>query len=170
MKMLYEAMFLLDNDMVRAGWADAKALITGLVTKHGGEVESARHWAERRLAYPIRRKRRGTYLLAYVRVEGDRMATLRRDLELEERVLRYLILRAEEVPSGERELSAAEQASDFILPPPPADEKVEVQAEMGTEEAADESDEDMPAGEPVEAGDSDESFEPVMAVGDEKEE
>jgi small subunit ribosomal protein S6 len=160
-------MFLLDNDMVRASWAEAKSLITGLVAKHGGEIESARHWAERRLAYPIRRKRRGTYLLAYVRVPGDRMAAFRRDLGLEERVLRYLILRTEEVPAEERELSLAEQSSDFILPPPPADEKVEIHAEVGIEEPpAEKYREDQEGDEPGDVEDIDASYEPVLAVGE----
>ena len=51
---LYEGMFLIDNDTVRAGWASAKAVVTDLIAKHGGSVSSARRWDERRLAYPIR--------------------------------------------------------------------------------------------------------------------
>ena len=126
---LYEAMFVLDNDAVRAGWADAKGIATGILQKHGGNVHTARRWDERRLAYPIRGRNRGTYLLAYFEVSGDAIRAINRDLELDERVLRYLILSSEAIPAGEDELSKAEQAQDFIVPEPPPDEEPKPQPE-----------------------------------------
>jgi hypothetical protein len=47
---------------------------------------------------------------------------MRRDFDLDERVLRYLMLRVEGVPEAERELSQAETAEGFSVPPPPPEE------------------------------------------------
>src|SRR5262245_20374437 len=58
MSRIYEIMYLLDNNAVRAGWNEAKAAATGLITKHGGKVLSARRWDERKLAYSIKQRRR----------------------------------------------------------------------------------------------------------------
>ncbi len=121
----YECMILIDNDAVRAGWKDTKSTIAGLVQKHGGSVVTARRWAERRLAYPIRHKNRATYLLAYLDLVPSRIADLRRDLDISETCLRYLILEAETVPDEERKLSAEEEAGDFVVPEPPADDAVD---------------------------------------------
>ncbi len=118
---LYEAMFVLDNDAVRAGWADAKGIATGILEKHGATLRTARRWDERKLAYPIRGKNRATYLLSFFEAPGDAITMIHRDLELDERVLRYLILAAEDLPEGEEELSKAELASDFLVPEPPPD-------------------------------------------------
>jgi small subunit ribosomal protein S6 len=116
MSRIYEIMYLLDNNAVRAGWKEAKAAATGLIEKHGGKVLSARRWDERKLAYSIRQRRRGTYLLAYGALEADGVATLRRELDLTESVLRYLILSAESVPAQELELTQAESSAGFIVP------------------------------------------------------
>jgi small subunit ribosomal protein S6 len=99
------------------------------VAKHGGEMRSCRRWDERRLAYPIKRKRRATFLLTYCDLPATALAPLNRDLEINETVLRHLLLRAEELPSQELELTAAEDATDFVLPEPPPDDHSDEQIE-----------------------------------------
>ena len=122
MTAIYEGMFLLDNELVRADWSSAKARVTGLLEKHGAEVRTARRWAERKLAYPIERRLRATYLLVYYTLPVERIPGFQRELDLTDGILRYLVLRVDEVPSSEAELAAAEQAADFVMPAPPADE------------------------------------------------
>lgn len=130
---LYEGMFLLDNDVVRSDWASAKALVTGTLEKHGGVVRSVRRWDERRLAYPIGKKNRATFLLCYYELPGAAAETVRRDFDLSEKVLRYLILSAPAVPEKELELSQAEMAADFTVPPPPDDDFREPDAASSAE-------------------------------------
>ena len=122
---LYESMFLLDNAVVREDWKKAKALVTDVLEKHGAKVKSARRWDERKLAYTIRQKKRATYLLCYYEMGNTHIHELRRDLELNERVLRYLILKTDAVPQTEIDLAAAENAADFVIPAPPPDDLVE---------------------------------------------
>jgi small subunit ribosomal protein S6 len=92
-------MLLLDNREVRQGWQALKDDIAGVFRKHGTAMKSSRLWDERRLAYPIQRQRRGTYLLVYFESETNALAGLRRDLELSEKVLRNLIRTCEEIPA-----------------------------------------------------------------------
>ena len=132
----YEGMFLLDNQAVREDWKVAKGLVTETLEKHGARIQTARRWDERRLAYPVERRLRGTYLLTWFEAEPGALTGVRRDLDLSERVLRYLILNSEGIPEGEQELSDAENASDFSVPaPPPDDHDPEAEA-AAAEEAA----------------------------------
>jgi small subunit ribosomal protein S6 len=136
MSRIYEVMFLIDNNTVRAGWKEAKAGCTGLIEKHGGKVLSARRWEERKLAYPIRQRRRGTYLLGFCELPGEGVGTLRRELDISESVLRYLLLRVEAVPPKELELARLEDAADFRVPEPPPEDVPEGPADAGPEEQA----------------------------------
>lgn len=147
---LYEGMFLVDNETVRESWQAAKAAVTDVLTKHGAEIETARRWDERRLAFPIQRRLRATYLLVHFQLDTQAIAGLRRDLELSERVLRYLIKNVDAVPAGERELSQAELADDFVVPEPPPE--VEQVVEEPAEEAPAEPAESKAA--PAEGGDA----------------
>jgi small subunit ribosomal protein S6 len=122
---LYEGMFLLDNNVVREDWNKAKDVATGIIEKHGASVTTSRRWAERSLAYTIRKSNRGTYQLTHFEADPDSIKIMRRDLELNETVMRYLILRAEELPEGEQELHDAELSADFTVPEPPEDHVVD---------------------------------------------
>ena len=132
---LYETMLLLDNQAVRAGWREAKAAVTEVLTKHGARMATARRFDERRLAYPIKGKKRGTYLLAYYEIDPAGTDGLRRELDLSETVLRYIQIGAESVPETERALHQAELADTFEVPPPPEDVEVETAADSAEETA-----------------------------------
>ena len=154
MAQLYEGMFLLDNDVVREDWTKAKGFALDLLEKNGATVRTARRWDERVLAYPIKRRQRATYLLAYYEMPREGITGLVRDLDLSERVLRYLLLQAAEVAEGEQELHEAEGGSEFVVPEPPADDigyyaPIQVEGEEAPEGAQDDDrdgDDDAPEG------------------------
>ena len=120
----YECMCLLDNREVRKGWQPLKDAVTGLFTKHGAKILSSRRWDERRLAYTIRGQHRGTYLLVYLAVDTQHVAAIRRDLQFNEAVMRFLFVDCAEVPQAAYEPEAAFDvaaipADDAPPPPPP---------------------------------------------------
>ena len=45
-------------------------LVRGMIEKHGGEVLVIKRWDERKLAYEIKRQKRGTYVITYFRRPG----------------------------------------------------------------------------------------------------
>ena len=131
-------MFLLDNHAVREDWNKAKAVVMDTLTKNGGEVVCARRWDERKLAYPIKRRKRATYLLTYYRAPETAGPDIRREFDLDERVLRYLLLSVKQVPPGEAELAALEDSADFVVPLPPGDDEPTARVEEVVEEVAEE--------------------------------
>ena len=94
----YECMCLLDNREVRKGWEPVKESVSAVLTKHGAKVVSSRRWDERRLGYPVRGQSRGTYLLVYFESDTQTLTAIRRDLNFNEAVMRYLTLSCDEVP------------------------------------------------------------------------
>ncbi len=118
-------MCLLDNREVRNGWEPLKQAVSGVFTKHGANVLSARRWDERRIAYPIKGQNRGTYLLVYFAANTQAVTAIRRDLQFNESVLRSLLLDCEEVPQGAYEPEAAFDVN--AIPPDDSDAVTEVE-------------------------------------------
>lgn len=145
MTQIYEALVLLDNDVVRADWKKAKAIVSDTITKYDGTIHSCRRWDEKRLAYPINRKNRATYYLAYFEMPGDKIPGFRRDFELNERVLRSLIVCADEVSEDEKKLAAEEDGTEYTVPEPPEDDALEIPEEGSEEDDSDDIDVDVPA-------------------------
>jgi small subunit ribosomal protein S6 len=59
----------------------------------GGDVVVSRLWEERRLAYPIAGQRKGTYWLIYFRGPSAIVAPLNRRWEIQDGLLRHLVLK-----------------------------------------------------------------------------
>ena len=67
--------------------------IQGLVQDAGGEILMTDNWGRRRLAYPIKHHFEGTYVLTHMTLPPDRVAGLERALNLNESILRHLVVR-----------------------------------------------------------------------------
>ncbi len=148
-------MFLLDNEVVRAGWNEAKTHVADIVEKYDGKVCSARRWDERRLCYPIRKKNRATFLLTYCEFPKSSIQGLRRDLDLSETIMRYLILGAEAVPESEIELTREESGEDFQIPEVPDDNAIDEPPVVEAAEGAEGSEAPKEAGATEEAKEGD---------------
>lgn len=91
-KRKYEAMFLVDSAEAAGNWDGVNAAIKNILEKSGVEIVSMKKWDDRRLAYEIAGKSRGTYILCYFRADGERIREIEREVQLSERIMRVLIL------------------------------------------------------------------------------
>ncbi|HJN92027.1 MAG TPA: 30S ribosomal protein S6 [Dehalococcoidia bacterium] len=68
-----------------------------LVTTHGGNVTESIDWGRRRLAYQIKGNFEGHYLITEFTADtGTGNVAIERDLNIDETVLRYLIVRKDD--------------------------------------------------------------------------
>ena len=90
----YEGMFLFDAATVTSE-AEANEEVKRLLDRSEAEIVVCRKWEERRLAYEIKKCKRGLYMLAFFRAAPDKVIGLERDARLSEKVLRLLVLKAD---------------------------------------------------------------------------
>jgi small subunit ribosomal protein S6 len=69
------------------------AVVETAIKSAAGEVLVSRLWEERRLAYPIGGQRKGTYWLLYFRGPSSIIAPLNRQWEIQDGMLRHLVLK-----------------------------------------------------------------------------
>src|SRR5436309_2970157 len=65
----YEAMFLFPPP----GVVDVEGMIAnarGIIERHGGKILFIKKWDERKLAYEVKRQKRGTYVIAFYEGPG----------------------------------------------------------------------------------------------------
>lgn len=94
-KKTYEGMFLLD-----AGNPDFQAAcepIRVVLARSEAEILTMKLWDERRLAYEIQGRKRGLYVLCYFKVDPAKMSEIEHDCLLDERIIRTLMLRKDNV-------------------------------------------------------------------------
>lgn len=90
----YEGMFLFDNTTTHQ-WSEMEAEVRRLCDRIQADLQVCVKFDERKLAYEIKGRKRGTYVLTYFSADPARITDLERDAELSEVILRLLVLRAE---------------------------------------------------------------------------
>jgi small subunit ribosomal protein S6 len=86
-------MFILDSNRFARDRAALSGEVEAMITAAGGEVLVSRLWEERRLAYAIGSHRKGTYWLIYFSGPSSMVEPLNRQSELQESILRHLVLK-----------------------------------------------------------------------------
>ncbi len=110
----YEGMFLLE-----AGNVDFQAAsepVRAILTRYGAEILSIKPWDERKLAYEIRGRKRGLYVLTYFKADPLKIVEIEHDCELDERLIRQLILRRDKLKP--EEINAETPATAAAKPAP----------------------------------------------------
>ena len=92
---VYEGLFILDSNRYGRDPDAVSNQIRAMIEKVGGEMLVTRLWEERRLAYPIKGQRKGTYWLTYFRLESTRLVELQRQCQITDDILRALFLKIE---------------------------------------------------------------------------
>ncbi|MBZ0135161.1 MAG: 30S ribosomal protein S6 [Planctomycetes bacterium] len=121
---MYEGLFIVDPGFANKDPEAAVALCKGVLEKHGATVVRAEMWAEQKLAYEVRKNKRGAYVLAAFRSDTLKLAEIELECRLTERILRYLFVnrdgipiekwfkRYESKPSRPRETESSDSDSD----------------------------------------------------------
>ena len=86
----YEGMFILDSNRYARDPDGTSGEIPKLIEGLQGEVLVSRLWEERRLAYPIKGHRKGTYWITYFRIDGSQLSDLERRCQINDLFLRPL--------------------------------------------------------------------------------
>lgn len=111
----YEGMFLFDNTALHE-WSEMEAEVNRLFDRIQAEPLVCVKFDERKLAYEIKRRKRGTYVLTYFDVDPARIADLERDARLSEVILRMMVLRTDKL-SEERLAELKAHTPDQSLQP-----------------------------------------------------
>jgi small subunit ribosomal protein S6 len=84
--------FPLEEDLYKEG---RERLLTDL-SEHGAEIEKTDEVGDRDLAYEIKKRRRGRYVLFTLKLDPVKLQTLDRIFKLNTNLLKYLFVRVEE--------------------------------------------------------------------------
>jgi small subunit ribosomal protein S6 len=97
---LYEIVYIFDASLDEDAINRRLEKYHGLATAGAGEVRAVDHWGIRQLAYPIRRKRTGYYVVAQFTADPSSLVEMERVLKLDEDLMRFLIVLNEGEPTS----------------------------------------------------------------------
>ena len=117
---IYEGMFVLDDARCNENWDAVTRDVHGILEKNQAEIFTSEKWDDRRLAYPIRGRNRGIYLLVRFTAPSGAIASLERDCQLNDTILRVLFTRDESSEKLHKAGLLALRPGDPVPPSEPA--------------------------------------------------
>jgi len=88
---MYELALIFDSGLEDEKVDERLKRLEEKVTENSGSIEDVAKWGKKKLAYPIKKKESGNYVIVTFRSKADQLLELERGLKLDEEVLRYLI-------------------------------------------------------------------------------
>jgi len=89
-------MFIVDPTLSDEQIGTIRERLKDLAVSRGAEVKKIEPWERRRLAYEIKGRREGVYVLAELRADPSTVEELERQLTVTETVLRHMVVRLDE--------------------------------------------------------------------------
>jgi small subunit ribosomal protein S6 len=130
----YEFMYIVSPEVDAEDLEQITDKVGQMIADGGGEVMRLASWSRRRLAYPIRKFREGHYVLTHLQMDPQAVTGLKAKLALTEEVIRYLLVRTEEMPP-----EPAPTVSQEEPPAPEPEEEEQTEEEIGPEPKAEAS-------------------------------
>jgi small subunit ribosomal protein S6 len=96
----YEVVFIARQDLAVSQVESLTETYTKLIKDLDGEVKDSEYWGLKYLAYPIRKNRRGHYVMLRMKAPGKAIEEIRRQMRINEDVLRNLIVRVDALEEG----------------------------------------------------------------------
>jgi small subunit ribosomal protein S6 len=93
----YELVLVVDPEVGDEGLSTTIDRVNSFIQERGGEIKNVDQWGRRRLAYPIKRRQEGFYVVTHFSLDPQAIRALEGNLDLAEDILRHLVTRLEEV-------------------------------------------------------------------------
>jgi small subunit ribosomal protein S6 len=99
----YETFFIIDPDLTEEAYNLAGEKLKGIVNGNGGVVLTYVPWGKKKLAYPVKKRTQGLYILMEYCGGAALVAELERNMRLDERVLKFITVKLEDRFDPEKE-------------------------------------------------------------------
>ena len=119
----YETIFILDPDLEEAQTQSAIEKAKGIITQNKGEILKVEDWGKRKLAYQVKKKAKGHYILIHFIGSSTLVSELERNFRVMDAVIKFQSVRLDEshAPSSgaliPEEPMGEESEADLPTPP-----------------------------------------------------
>ena len=117
---IYESVIIINATLEDVQVETEIEKIKDFILKNGGEMRALEKWGRRRLAYAIKKKNNGFYVLYEFKAPGDIVAKLERQYLLNENVIRFMTIELNKKALKAKEVGQRTPISDVVVAEEPS--------------------------------------------------
>ena len=110
----YETIFILDPDLEEEQAQSTVEKIKGIITQGNGEILKVEDWGKRKLAYEVKKKSRGHYVLIHFSGLSALLTELERNFRVMEAVIKFQSVRLDERKGAATETPIPEEPPEEV--------------------------------------------------------
>ncbi|MGH7231267.1 MAG: 30S ribosomal protein S6 [Nitrospiraceae bacterium] len=92
----YESIFIVRPSLSDEDTSKIIEKMKSAVEKSGATLLKSENWGKKKLAYEVKRERKGTFVYLHFKAEGGAIGELERSYRLEDSVIKFLTVRLEQ--------------------------------------------------------------------------
>ncbi|MBM4123954.1 MAG: 30S ribosomal protein S6 [Nitrospira sp.] len=92
---LYESIFIIRTTLPDEDTNKLIDKMKGVLEKSGGTLLKSENWGKKKLAYEVKRERKGTFVFFHFKSGGQAVSELERSYRLEDAVIKFMTIRQE---------------------------------------------------------------------------
>lgn len=109
----YETIYILKPDTINDKVAEVNGRVKAIIEERGGKILKVDNWGKRKLAYEIKKERKGIYLFWQYLGSADIVAEFERNMRMLDPVMRYMTIKVDtDVATDARESELTEESYD----------------------------------------------------------
>jgi len=112
----YETIFILDPDLEEEQALSAIEKAKGIITQAHGEILKVEDWGKRKLAYEVKKKSKGHYILIHFMGSPALLSELERNFRVMDAVIKFQSVRLSEQQASSSESPALDEAPEEESP------------------------------------------------------
>ena len=112
----YETIFILDANLEEEPAQAALEKIKGIITQANGEILKVEDWGKRKLAYEVKKKDKGHYILIHFQGSPALLSELERNFRVMDAVIKFQSVRLDERRAPSSESPVPEEPTEEAAP------------------------------------------------------
>jgi len=92
---VYETIFIVKTSVSDEELTALVAKVRGLIEKHNGEILKVENWGKKKLAYEVRKEKKGTYVFYRFRGPGAVVSELERQYRVEDAIIKFITVKCD---------------------------------------------------------------------------
>jgi small subunit ribosomal protein S6 len=108
----YETIIIMDPDLEEAQAQSTLEKIKGIITQSEGEILRVEDWGKRKLAYEVKKKPKGHYILIHLSGTPALLSELERNFRVMDAVIKYQSVRLDERHASVSEVTLPEEPQE----------------------------------------------------------
>lgn len=116
----YECLYIVRPSLTEDEVSGVNEKVKNLVEKSGGSIQKVENWGKKKLAYEVKKEKKGIYILSHIKGPGSLISELENHLKIQDGVIKFLTVKLnmkEEAAKAERAGKLVELQRERALEP-----------------------------------------------------